>query len=121
MLALHNMEVVPQFLIPAEPETSWAGGAFYGENRFVIWTLVNQKRHVLSVLRIFIYLFHFRMAMCLIIYYIHQKQWKGVVCQREMRVYIIGKKRETKTSLYVYLYKCLYIKCKTYTFLSFRW
>ncbi|KAI9354021.1 hypothetical protein BD770DRAFT_325220 [Pilaira anomala] len=35
------MEFVPQFVIPAEPNTSWAGGQFFGKDRFVIWTLVN--------------------------------------------------------------------------------
>lgn len=35
------MEFVPQFMIPAEPGTSWAGGQFFEKSRFVIWTLVN--------------------------------------------------------------------------------
>lgn len=39
------MEFVPQFMIPAEQDTSWAGGQFFGKHRFVIWTLVIQIDH----------------------------------------------------------------------------
>lgn len=38
-------EFVPQFMIPAEPETSWAGGQFFGKDRFIIWTLVKKQLH----------------------------------------------------------------------------
>ncbi|KAI8979974.1 hypothetical protein BDB01DRAFT_837012 [Pilobolus umbonatus] len=37
-LALNNTEFVPQFVIPSEEGTSWAGGSFFGNDRFVIWT-----------------------------------------------------------------------------------
>jgi hypothetical protein len=39
---MQHMEFVSQFMIPVEPHTSWAGGSFFGENRFVIWTLVTK-------------------------------------------------------------------------------
>jgi hypothetical protein len=38
---MQQMEFVPQFMIPAEPHTRWAGGSFFGEDRFVIWTSVS--------------------------------------------------------------------------------
>lgn len=48
---MQNTVFVSQFIIPAEPLTSWAGGSFFGKDRFVIWTLVGtrcplkKKRH----------------------------------------------------------------------------
>ncbi|KAG2228566.1 hypothetical protein INT48_008735 [Thamnidium elegans] len=39
ILAMQLAEFVPQFMIPAEPDTSWAGGQFFGKDRFVIWTM----------------------------------------------------------------------------------
>ncbi|CAO3613085.1 unnamed protein product [Mucor hiemalis] len=39
ILAVQCMEFVPQFMIPAESNTSWGGGQFFGKYRFVIWTM----------------------------------------------------------------------------------
>lgn len=38
---MQNTVFVSQFIIPAEPQASWAGGSFFGKDRFVIWTLVS--------------------------------------------------------------------------------
>lgn len=32
---------MPQFIIPAESETSWAGGGFYSKDQLVVWTKVD--------------------------------------------------------------------------------
>ncbi|KAF1801131.1 hypothetical protein FB192DRAFT_1284000 [Mucor lusitanicus] len=37
---MQNTAFVSQFVIPAEPLTSWAGGSFFGKDRFVIWTVL---------------------------------------------------------------------------------
>ncbi|KAL7310276.1 hypothetical protein PS15m_009794 [Mucor circinelloides] len=42
ILLMQNTVFVSQFIIPAEPPTSWAGGSFFGKDRFVIWTLNGQ-------------------------------------------------------------------------------
>ncbi|GAN10288.1 conserved hypothetical protein [Mucor ambiguus] len=42
VLLMQNTAFVSQFVIPAEAPTSWAGGSFFGKDRFVIWTLNGQ-------------------------------------------------------------------------------
>lgn len=42
ILLMQNTVFVSQFIIPAEPQTSWAGGSFFGKDRFVIWSLNGQ-------------------------------------------------------------------------------
>ncbi|KAI8637841.1 hypothetical protein BD408DRAFT_374442 [Parasitella parasitica] len=39
ILLMQNTVFVCQFIIPAEHLTSWAGGSFFGKDRFVIWTV----------------------------------------------------------------------------------
>ncbi|PHZ09781.1 WD40 repeat-like protein [Rhizopus microsporus ATCC 52813] len=38
VIASYDNEFVPQFIIPAESETCWAGGGFYSKDQLVVWT-----------------------------------------------------------------------------------
>ncbi|ORE01227.1 hypothetical protein BCV72DRAFT_217729, partial [Rhizopus microsporus var. microsporus] len=40
-IASYDNEFVPQFIIPAESETCWAGGGFYSKDQLVVWTKVD--------------------------------------------------------------------------------